>query len=529
MRKNIIIHTMKTTPKRIILLFLLIIVCICDVIVTISVSNNLLDNDTSSEMILSKCLYDEKSIVCPDWYYGTEVRIINQQLVFAPLFGLFSDWTMVRIVGVLIIQLILLTAFVFMLKSVPLETDSILLGCSLLLLPYCVAYGRIVLYHNYYALYIALVFLICGFLFRILNHQHPLVNSILLGLFCIIGCLNGIRIAFIGILPICALSFWCFLRTKNKELLGVMFFCAAAGIIGLLLFTFVISNRFNINTTYSFQLRFKGISEIYIVLFSILRQFGYRSGITRGTFLSLMSFAGIGTAVYAIFLSGMAVLLEKDSKKMMLKGMLIVQLLLTAFSFLFIDLPYSSYNDYARYLVPASVWVIPLFCMKFEEAKNRALQICFYAVLIIFIGNGLINSCFFYNPHYFPQEYDGLPFKSTNSAARYDNAIRFIKEEGFDMGYAFSEINVISEIMDGFPMVGIECRDGRLYYLNWLTRTSYRETPAERAFLIADLNEAKTFRGVTDSEISELVFREGDRILIYEITDMEAFRSCLHN
>ena len=78
-------------------------------------------------------------------------------------------------------------------------------------------------------------------------------------------------------------------------------------------------------------------------------------------------------------------------------------------------------------------------------------------------------------------------------------------------------------------MVGIECRDGRLYYLNWLTRTSYRETPAERAFLIADLNEAKTFRGVTDSEISELVFREGDRILIYEITDMEAFRSCLHN
>ena len=513
----------KTGHTFLIIIFLIIVVL--NVIVTIHVSKNLLDDDTSGEMLLSKCLFDEKSLVCSDWEYATEIRITNQ-LIFAPLFGIFSEWSDVRITGTLIIQLILLFSFIFMMKASSHHTDSILLGCSLILLPYCVAYGRVILYHCYYALYISQVFLIIAFFLRVLDKKQTKLSLTILILLCFSGCLTGIRIVFIGILPLCVFGFSELFR-NNKKTFQLAILCGIAGAAGFLVYTFGLTKLFHLHSELHHMPEFKGMAAIWVVHFSILRQFSYRSGIPSGGLLSIMSYAGIGTALYALSQSAISALTEKDSKKRLVNGMLFLQIVLTALSLIFFDLPFNSRFDYSRYLVPASVWVIPLFCDIFEKKEKLIQKVLFYTILTIFTGNGLINLCFFRNPAVFTQEYDGLSYRSTESITRFDDAIRFIRENNYNTGYAFKDINALSEYMNGFPIIGIQYNEGRLFYLNWLTRKNLRNSPGENLFLIANYNDAETFRGITDPELSELVYQDENELFIYQINDPDAFKSYL--
>ena len=102
--------------KRTLLISVLFLNLFLSLLVIIHLANSQLDNDTSGEMVLSHCLYEKKSLVCDDWTYGTEFRI-NNQIIFAGLFFIFTDWTIVRIIGTLIIELILLFSFCFMINS----------------------------------------------------------------------------------------------------------------------------------------------------------------------------------------------------------------------------------------------------------------------------------------------------------------------------------------------------------------------------------------------------------------------------
>ena len=81
--------------------------------------------------------------------------------------------------------------------------------------------------------------------------------------------------------------------------------------------------------------------------------------------------------------------------------------------------------------------------------------------------------------------------------------------------------------MDGFPVIGISYDGENLSWWDWLTRLSLRNIPAENCFLIADKNDADTFRALTDPEDSELVYREQDMLFIYRLNDPEGFKRFL--
>ena len=125
-------------------------------------SKNLLDSDASSELILANHLYQSKKFISEDWIYSTELRVLNTQLIYAPLFGLFSDWHLVRFWGIIILQVILSASFWFLSASCRIPKNKRCYGLVLLLLPTSIAYGRTVLYQTYYIL---LPFL--------LSNKHP--------------------------------------------------------------------------------------------------------------------------------------------------------------------------------------------------------------------------------------------------------------------------------------------------------------------------------------------------------------------
>ena len=50
--------------------------------------DRLLDSDMSSEMILGQLLARNNGILSDQWYYSTELRVLNTQLIYALFFRL---------------------------------------------------------------------------------------------------------------------------------------------------------------------------------------------------------------------------------------------------------------------------------------------------------------------------------------------------------------------------------------------------------------------------------------------------------
>ena len=520
---------MKESQKIKLFSIIFVIVFLFSVFITNHVTRNLLDEDTSGDLLLANCMYEEKTLIPEDWFFGNEFRIYSQ-LLWVPFFALFSDWGTVRFCGTFVILLLYLASFVFMMRSARLKKSTVLFGCILLLLPYCVVYGRIILYHSHYTMYITFAFLILGLIFRITDEEtkkRRMGRLIPLAVCCVFSSLSGIREIYIFLGPLCALTFWQLIVNRKRDFLLPSLFCLMMGIAGWMINHFVILDMIHVGVENASKIEFKGMSKVYMTLFAIFRQFGYRSGINRMSFLGIMSLAGVAVSVYVLIRSGESLVAEQDGKLQILKGLLMVQLAINFATFLFYEPPHVSRYDYSRYLVPSSVWVIPLLCCSFEENKAVFRRILYIGMCCIFIGNGLINLAFFQNSNHFTQDYDGLAYHSTSTVKNYAGAVAFIQNEGYDLGYAVNDANVLIEKMNGLPVVWLEKTvDGGLIYRDLLTRKSFREIPAQKTFFLGSYNDVSSFRALPCSEGSELVFSEGD-VYIYELADQTVLKTYL--
>lgn len=131
-----------------------------------------LDSDASSEMVLAQHWLDIGKILSTDWIYGSELRVLHVQLIYAPLLLIFDDWQTVRFLGAVIMQVLYLASFGFLLRQAGVDKQRFYLGGSLLLLPVSVAYGRIVLYHNHYLPNITISFFLVGLVLSFAREQN---------------------------------------------------------------------------------------------------------------------------------------------------------------------------------------------------------------------------------------------------------------------------------------------------------------------------------------------------------------------
>ena len=74
--------------------YLFPILCFVNIAVFLSTRSHLmLDSDMSSELILGKLLAEEGGILSTNWYYSTELRVLNTQLVYKLLFTFTDDFS----------------------------------------------------------------------------------------------------------------------------------------------------------------------------------------------------------------------------------------------------------------------------------------------------------------------------------------------------------------------------------------------------------------------------------------------------
>lgn len=512
--------------KLILLHCLFIVLLLLSISTTVRFSSDILDDDASGEMILSDTFRKEKTLVPKDWFFGNEYRI-NNQLIWGFLLNFIDDWQTARLIGTFIIQLIYLGSFIYMMRSFGFDWERILYGCSLLILPYCVAYGRIVLYHCFYAPHIIFSFLIAGLYFRVVcNHEKT--SAILLFLTGFFSCITGFRQLFVTMAPIGIIAFFRSLRVSGRSFWKNRVFLYAVGIClfglsGIFFEKLVIIPQFGGMSQNGYRLSYKGFHEAVIIVFSILRQFAYRSNISGNLLLKAFSFGGI-----LVFLFGMLESFQgfrsKTFSLFFIRWMLVIQLVLHFLVFLFFDLPSNTRLDYARYLLPASVWIIPLFCLGSERKWKRILYII---TQIIFIGNGLINHSYFHDPSTFPQDYDGLPFTDISSAKKYDEIAEFILEKGYDLGYGFENINTFSEKLNGLPIVPIECTEEEIRYRKILTRPSWMQIEGKKVFIYGNREQMINYHTVYPEHNDWQVYQYKDDVFIWELIDPKAFKEYL--
>lgn len=178
----------------------IVFLCVCfaaSCMLSYYTADTVLDSDASSELVLSKHLSESSEyVLSAEWYYSSELRVVNTQLIYAPLFRIFDDWSMVRFTASVIFRLILLLSYCYFMKQTGIRMEGIAYTAGLLMLPFSVTYARMVLLHGYYVPHLAICFLCLGLFIGLINSATKtgrLVRFSLLMLASFIGGLNGVR------------------------------------------------------------------------------------------------------------------------------------------------------------------------------------------------------------------------------------------------------------------------------------------------------------------------------------------------
>ena len=77
--------------------------------------DNILDSDMSGELLLGKIMNEKNCFLTDSWFYSTEIRILNIQLIFKLVFSFFSDWHVVRCVSGILWIVMVLCSFYYLL------------------------------------------------------------------------------------------------------------------------------------------------------------------------------------------------------------------------------------------------------------------------------------------------------------------------------------------------------------------------------------------------------------------------------
>lgn len=477
--------------------------------------NFLLDSDMSSELVLSKLLAEEKGILSANWFYSTELRVINTQLIYAPLFLIMNNWLNVRILATLILTLLMLASYYYLCKQ---------LGCKkyfaissiFLVLPFSIPYFNYVLKGAYYIPHITITFLSLGLIFHYINNNNAKTKIALLIIFSILSLLAGMggpRQLIILYLPLFFASIiWLFLNYKNKNIFNnKYFYFVKLSIIGLLSSgTGYLINSHLLTKFYHFQ----SWDDISYTLFNLqnfeqtingfLTSFGFTEDtvFSPATISNIICFIILALTIISI-VTGIKkqknISQENQQLSLFLASAIIIFILLYSFTNL-------SYN--LRYNLPIIILAFPLIMINIKEsniANNIKKIIC-----IIIIGLLLIGSLITYQN-----------LRKIDTSKDFREITEVLIDKGYKNGYAtFWKSNILTELSDGkIEMYTIGEQNGEFptditHLFKWLQKTSHvTEKSDDKVFLILGISEIENHKWKEKLNEENIIYKTQNHVV----------------
>lgn len=536
-------------PRTLIPALLFIIVLCLSAYTTWQTSNYCLDGDASSELVLANHLNEIGKPLSSDWYYSSELRVLNTNLIYAPLFSVFSDWTMVRFVGAMIMQGLLVLSFLYLCRQAKLSAGAFFLGASLLLLPVSTAYGRFVLYHSYYMPHIALSFTIIALFMACMRHlkQRRLPGAFIR--FCFLCALSlgsglgGIRQGVVTHVPLLfLLMVFLFQEAKETPLpeairthaSGILVAAAAAAAfaLGYIVNVRYLSSWFTFSDYSTLMIDLLDPLKLPDILFGLLHTFGFRDELRVLSALGILSLS----AVFSIgfFLVRSILLLCNRERSNTPAHRFIGLFFLSALTVLLVVfLLVDSGWYYPLYLLPATIWFIPLLAILYDGMPDHAMQLtradaCLLLTAVLLFANGFANAAFFAsNGKHFAQRYEGVGYEDMTLAKKLQKPVEFLVENGYELGYSqFWTANPVTEMSDGkIKMINLLVhqynRPLSVHDFLMLHSTHYME--ADKTFLLLPAFYNKAYVEMEIYDANALVYDDGE-FFIYHFDNPAVIR-----
>ena len=460
-------------------------------------SANLLDGDASGEMVLGHLLYENGGILSDTWAYSTELRVVNSQLFYKLFFYLFSDWQTVRFAATMTMLACMLAAWGYLARQMRVGITGFALAGAVLLLPFSVTWGRIVLYQSYYTMYVALEFLYAGLCLSLLREKRRgawLLKAAVLFLLSVAGGLDGVRLVMNSAAPLLCVFLVYALRPslpqKNGEKPGVRtlvralpapILSAAGLLLGCLINAGPLSAKYSF-THLTYTTADPPKNYLWSLLTAFLRDFGYETG------QNLFSLHGILAVLSALLVLGLAVLaLWQLTHAQELPDHGFAATALCA-SLLVIGLTMALLRNenggyvIVRYLLPTAAWCIPVLGTAVAHAghvtdgRAAALRLTAAGLSLVLLVNGCLGCVFFVSPERYPLTYDDEGIVDTGLTARLRAPVAWLLENGYEVGVASHyqwDANTMIELSDGrLTVTGLVCTQQQLGFYRWLTDTS---------------------------------------------------------
>lgn len=493
----------------------------------------IVDSDLASEMILSDLLNKEGTIISHNWFYSTELKVVNLQWFYRLGLLIFpNDWHLARTFGMAITLALFAAAMLFFVKCAGLGRAGLWM-VGTLLWPFGQHYLVYAIYGGYYLVYTFFYMLVLALVLRSLNadKKHCALQWVLACVITAVAGMNGVKQLMVFHAPLClaaaillVLALHSCGKTnwkaaldacrKEVRLLAASLVTAVAAAAGYFVSNAVLSRMYDFKS-YNFIVwnRDEDWFTLDRILMDFFHEFGYENG--SGVF----HFGGIAAAVGLLlgcwmFFCIVRLLLRLD--KLERNDKLLVLLLVAMLAVC--GVAYTYFHEYYLYFwlmnMPVAIAVMAV------EIKTEDFHILGARQLL---GVGLA-ACFTLcavSTVRQEQEHPYLAHKGLNTAAEW------LVDNGYTQGYStFWNGNAMTELTSGKLEVWTLQSLDRDDVPNWLQPKSHLTTNPEHPFLLIDTETdgpAENAKLIQYGDCTE-VYNDG-RYVIYDFADADALHA----
>ena len=493
----------------------------------------IVDSDLASEMILSDLLNKEGTIISHNWFYSTELKVVNLQWFYRLGLLIFpNDWHLARTFGMAITLALFAAAMLFFVKCAGLGRAGLWM-VGTLLWPFGQHYLVYAIYGGYYLVYTFFYMLVLALVLRSLNadKKHCALQWVLACVITAVAGMNGVKQLMVFHAPLClaaaillVLALHSCGKTnwkaaldacrKEVRLLAASLVTAVAAAAGYFVSNAVLSRMYDFKS-YNFIVwnRDEDWFTLDRILMDFFHEFGYENG--SGVF----HFGGIAAAVGLLlgcwmFFCIVRLLLRLD--KLERNDKLLVLLLVAMLAVC--GVAYTYFHEYYLYFwlmnmpVAIAVMAVEIKTEDFHILGARQLLGVGLAACFTFCAVSTVRQ---------EQEHPYLAHKGLNTAAEW------LVDNGYTQGYStFWNGNAMTELTSGKLEVWTLQSLDRDDVPNWLQPKSHLTTDPEHPFLLIDTETdgpAENAKLIQYGDCIE-VYNDG-RYVIYDFADADALHA----
>lgn len=446
--------------------------------------NNLLNSDVAAELLLSKELNKEGTLLSTNWYYSTELRVLNTQLAYKLGFAIFPNhWHAARTVAVAILLFVLILVEIYFAKAISYPLAGPIMSV-ILLAPYGRWYGWNVVFNSYYVPHIAVTLLTLSLFLRTLQTRgrRRAVCIILSAALAFASSLGGVRQLMICYSPLLlATAVYLFIRREEKiskhdlRVLEYSFFLFAVACSGYLVNEKVLSRYYSFQTKSTNEWNSLSFDNVLSCLSDLAGLFGWRDDV------QIVSLKGMGN-VLSLFLIAILLftvawclrkkLLDEIEKLTLVFSLSVFAVLLAVYGF-----AHDSYNESYWSLFLPNAFIGLILYLKHEKIAWRKHIITIFCFVTI-----LLNSILTYQDPYISWVPNDLGMS---------DAVAWLVKNDYTQGIAeFWESDILTALSNGkieMWTVG-EVDDPKIN--KWLQVKTHDSLPEEgRIFIIRPMSD----------------------------------------